>query len=152
MDNITIKNGNLLDANEQYICHQCNCVTKNSKYLAQHIFTRYPYANTYKTRTSNTNPGTIDIKGNGTNQRYIINMYAQYYPGKAKYSNDNPKVRLEWFKLCLHQIAQIKNINSVAMPFNIGCGSAGGDWNTYYKLIKEFVINNNITVVLYKFE
>lgn len=45
---IKIVEGNLLDSKEQYIGHQCNCVTSHAKTLAEQIFKKYPYADTYK--------------------------------------------------------------------------------------------------------
>jgi hypothetical protein len=36
------------------------------------------------------------------------------------------------------------------MPYNIGCGAAGGDWNIYFDMIKNFAYINQINVTLYK--
>ena len=97
-------------------------------------------------------PGTIDIMGDGINKRFIINAYAQYYPSKSKYTNDNPKNRLQWFNECLQKISQIKDIKkkTVALPFNIGCGSAGGNWDEYYNIIQDFANKEKIYITLYK--
>ena len=109
--NLTIKEGNLLDAKEKYLGHQCNCTTIRSKHLAQQVFEKYPYANTYKNRSFNPKsisiPGTIDIFENDNDQKYIINIYAQYYPGGSKYNNDSYSLRMGWFKNCLDKISQI---------------------------------------------
>ena len=44
-----------------------------------------------------------------------------------------------------------KNLVSIAFPMGIGCGLAGGDWNVYLNLIKQFKINNpNTKVTIYK--
>jgi O-acetyl-ADP-ribose deacetylase (regulator of RNase III) len=154
MSYIKTINGSLLDATEDYIIHQCNCISTNAKALAESLFNKYPYANTYKYRTKYTCsiPGTISVMGNGQNERYIINMYSQYYPALPKYNNDNTEKRIEWFKECLNKISSIENIinKTIAMPYNIGCGAAGGDWNVYYNLIKEWCENNKIYVTLYK--
>ncbi|QKF94011.1 macro domain-containing protein [Fadolivirus algeromassiliense] len=152
---VKIVKGNLLDATEDYIAHQCNCVTNHSKHIATQIFDKWPHANTYKLRTANkvthNIPGTIQLLGNGIDQRYIINMYAQYYPSTARYANDSKALRLKWFQECLDLIAE-NGIKNIAMPCRIGCGSAGGDWNTYLKLITEFADKYNIKVTLYDFD
>lgn len=149
---VTVIKEDLLDATEEYICHQCNCCTTQSKFLAKQIFDRYPTANTYihRTRDPNTRstPGTIEVFDCA--DKYIVNMFSQFYPGKSKYNNDSLYKRKKWFKLCLDHIAQIPNIKKIAMPFRIGCGAAGGKWDEYFNLIKEFSKNNNIEVVLYK--
>ena len=154
MANVKIVNGNLLDATEEYIAHQCNCVTTQSKHIAKQIFDKFPYANTYKRRTrdkvTHNTPATIEIMAN-LKDKHIINMYAQYYPGVSKYIHDSKQLRLEWFKQCLDKIGE-RGIKNVAMPFRIGSGSAGGDWNEYLKLITQFAVKYDIHVTLYKLE
>ena len=159
---VNIIDGDLLDATENYIVHQCNCVTNQSKFVAKQIFDKYPYSNTYKMRTTSKEthsiPGTIDIMGNGTNNRYVINMYSQLYPTYAKYGNDSIKLRQEWFKKCLECIGNELNretgehTETIAMPYKIGCGSAGGNWEVYFDMIKEFSDKYDIEVMLYKFD
>lgn len=138
------KKGSILEADEIYIAHQCNCVSENSVGLALNIFNRFPQANTYGSKR---NFGTIDTihVGNG---KYIINMYAQYYPGGPKYK-DTSKVRLEAFQSCLDYISEIP-LSSIAMPDKIGCGLAKGDWDTYYKMIEQFSKKHSIDVILYQ--
>ena len=151
---VKIIDGNLLEAKEKYLAHQCNCATIKSAHLAKSVFDKYPYANTYKSRTYDKStrsiPGTIDVLGNGSDQRFVINMYAQYYPSKAKYANDSYALRMGWFKQCLDEIAKIDSIKDLALPFNCGCGSAGGDWNQYYSEICNFANKYKINVVLYR--
>lgn len=151
---IQIINDDLLNAKEDYIVHQCNCVSNDAKTLAEKIFKKYPYANSYKNRTTSTRsiPGTIEIFGNGTNKRFIINAYAQFYPSTNKYQNDNAEKRIKWFEECLNKISEIENINTktIAMPYNIGCGAGGGNWIEYYKLIRKFARREKIYVTLYK--
>lgn len=146
---VTIKKGNLLDATEKYVIHQCNCVSKYAKTLAKQIFDKYPYANTYINRQYRNIPGTIDICGDH-NHRYIINFYSQLYPSIPKYNNDSYELRLKWFKECLNLVSQIDNLENIAMPYLIGCGSAGGDWNDYIKIINDFAEKIKKPIVLYK--
>jgi len=82
---IEIVSGDLLLSPEKYIAHQCNCVTQASAGTAKAIFDKYPHSNTYAERKSPDTMGTIKILGNGQDERFVINMFAQYYPGKAKY-------------------------------------------------------------------
>lgn len=154
--NLHYIDGNILDSEVEYICHQCNCVSFNAAHLAKSIFETYPYANQYSRRIisdSNTKsePGTIDIFGDGEENRYVINMYAQRYPGRSKYNNDTPEDRLKWFGMCLIRIAQ-EGIDEIALPYRIGCGAAGGDWSKYENVIKNFAIRYpKINIYLLKF-
>lgn len=146
---IEIVTGNLLEVPEKYITHQCNCLTQNSAGTAKAIFDKFPYANTYERRvrgedgetTNKDIPGTIVILGNGKEQRFIINMYAQYYPGKPKYpksSLDGIPVREKYFYHCLLRVAKIPNLESIAFPWRIGCNLGGGDWEHYLGMIGNF--------------
>ena len=58
---IEIKKGDLLKANESYICQQCNCVTIKSHGLSKSIGDKYSYGDPYKNRPKKT-PNTNDIK------------------------------------------------------------------------------------------
>lgn len=145
--------GDLCSLNADYICHQCNCVTSGiGMYLAKTIFTKFPYANVYKDRNKRVRdtPGTICIKGDGRTERYIINMFAQYYPNTARYPNDSTELRQKWFLMCLDKMAKCVQYGaSVAFPERIGCNSAGGDWNVYYAMITKFaMVRPDLYVIL----
>ena len=82
--------------------------------------------------------------------RYIINMMAQFNPGKP-HKDDDPldgyQVRKSYFISCMKLIGELKP-ESVAFPWQIGCGLAGGNWDFYKKVIDKFSESYNI--VLYK--
>lgn len=131
-------NSNLLEVSAQVIAQQCNCTSKRTRGLSAAIAKKYPYANFYSRRTETSEPGTIELRGKKRkNQRYVLALYAQYYPGKPK-ANDTSGDRIMWFNKCLHRISKIKNLRSIAFPSGIGCGLAGGEWNVYQRLIEEW--------------
>ena len=138
---IKIIKGNLLTTDTQYIAHQCNCISKRSAHLSKDMFEKFPYADVYTGRIIPNELGTIKICGNGQDQRYVINMFGQYFPGTCKYPNgskDNPKLRENSFQKCLEQIEKINNLKEIAFPYQIGCGAAGGNWIKYETMINEF--------------
>ena len=47
---LNIIDGNLLDAREKYICHQCNCLSKTSYGLSKSIANKFKWADIYKIR------------------------------------------------------------------------------------------------------
>jgi len=157
-----IVKGDLLEAKEKYIAHQCNATSNQAGGLAHYLFKRFPYANIYKHRpypykpTGPDFPGHFVLTGNGIDQRFVINMLAQYYPGDPVGDAsllDSRKKREAYFTSCLVSMAQIKNMESIAFPFKIGCGLAGGDWDTYLKMLQVFDIGvnmkQNVRVVVY---
>jgi O-acetyl-ADP-ribose deacetylase (regulator of RNase III) len=143
--NIIYKIGDLLNSSDQYIVHQCNCTSSNYKGLSKAIVEKFPYATFYAKR--NRIPGTIEIKGDGINERFIIGMFAQNYTGLPLYNNDTYELRLKWFASCLDIIALIPDIKSIGFPYNIGCGLAGGDWKDYLDMIKEFAKKNKHVII-----
>jgi hypothetical protein len=159
---ITEISGNLLDSSEEYILQQCCCTSIKTQGLSDAIAAKWPEANPYGSRKklkgnwateeTRSKPGTIDIFGK------VICMYAQYSHGKPNTLKDplNPQIeetfqtRLSWFKECLKQIAELKP-KSIALPYKIGCGLAGGSWTAYYKALQEWSSTNpDIKVVIYR--
>jgi len=123
----------------EYIAHQCNCVTKGlAGGLARSLFEKFPFADVYAERKEFSDPGTIGIFSCG--EQKIINMYAQYYPGKPiNYNNpkDGTEVRENYFKRCLGAIRLLDDIKSIAFPRLIGCDLAGGNWERYRSFIQD---------------
>jgi hypothetical protein len=150
INNLIIKIGDLLEADEQYICQQCNCSSSNYKGLSKSIVEAFPWACFYSER--NREPGTIMIKGDEKkSERPVIAMFAQRYIGPAKFASDTANMRLIWFEKCLKQIGELEGLESIAFPYNIGCGLAGGEWSAYLRLLENFATqNSNIKIVIYQ--
>lgn len=141
---LEIITGDLLLSDAKYIAHQTNAITNTTAHgLAYYLFKKYPYADCYADRKEVSTLGTIDIRGNGKDQRFVINMCAQYYPGPVlKTFEDHPlhgtKAREKAFHKCLLKIAKIENIETIAFPYLTGCGLAKGNWDHYYQMINNF--------------
>ena len=61
--------------------------------------------------------------------------------------------REEWFRYCLGLIDKVDGVKSVALPWQIGCGLAGGDWIVYEKMIRDWAENHpDVLVAIYKLE
>ena len=142
---------NILNATEEYICHQCNCVTREAAGLAAQLFQKWSYADCYSTRWEPDMPGTINI---ASERKSIINMFAQVYPGAPKDPNDKHdgfQARKKYFIYCLRAIAlNVEPNSSLAFPYKIGCGMAGGDWAFYELAINKFATINKLRVTFYK--
>lgn len=146
-----------MGAKEKYLCHQTNCVTNRAAHLAKDVFKAFPYADIYTDREEPDHPGSIIVRGNGTEHRFVINMLGQVYPGAPRYpdsSIDGHSAREKYFHRCLHEISKITNLESIAFPWCIGCGAAGGSWNAYHDLIARFTDyvekQQNVKVSIYK--
>ena len=54
--------------------------------------------------------------------------------------------RQGWFQECLDAIGKL-NLKSVAFPYEIGCGLAGGKWACYDNMLQKFACENPETEV-----
>lgn len=167
---IEIKKGDLLDATEKIIAHQCNCVTVRSHGLSAAIAKKWPWADMYSKRCpiSRKNcasipdiPGTTKIMTdpNDEHGQQIACLFGQWTPGKPNaFSRYYPKTypddraaRLTYFSRSLTSLehyCEKNNIEKIAMPFKIGCGLAGGNWNDYEQMLE----NSTLSIILYLLE
>lgn len=158
--------GDILNSQEEYIVQQCNCLTITSSGLSKTLADKWSWADPYskRRRIGSRNlaieedrdaPGTIRILS--SNDKNVICMFAQWAPGKCQKYKSYPSYEIDtypnrkiWFQKCLDLIADIDGIKSIAFPYKIGCGLAGGNWNDYYEMLEEFDKNTSIEVVIYK--
>ena len=79
------------------------------------------------------------VRGDGVEQRFVIGM--QFYPGRPRFPDsrkDGYEARKVAFAKCLVKIARLPQLGSVAFPWGVGCGAAGGDWVQYLAILKRF--------------
>ena len=142
------KTGDILAAEDDYIVHQTNCVTRTAGGLAKAIFKKWPHANTYSSGRRRT-PGTISAHGDGKRQRRVINVYGQHQPGgPARTGKDTRTGRLQFFRDALRRLATYimatrTGYTTVAFPARIGCGLARGNWTDYQRAILRFASGVN---------
>lgn len=139
--------GDIFNSKEKYLVHQTNCISRGASGIARLIFDKFPYSNCYQNRNCSDIPGTNKIFGNGIDQRFVVNMMAQYAPGKIDELSRSDKafMRHYYFHNCLIELAKVENLKSVVFPAGIGCDIAGGNWEVYLGEIKEFYYNVNKT-------
>ena len=120
------------------IVHQCNATSKRSLGLASSIFKKYPSANIYsgKYKEENREVGTIIERA--VKDKKIINLICQKNPGKPS-KGDTSEDRLRWLTECLKLVVKCKP-SSIAFPYHMGCGLAGGNWNEVLKIIEDFAL------------
>jgi len=143
---IEIITGDLLSATTDYIAHQCNATHNRNLGLSSLISKRYPKANIYNGNfeVKHRTPGSIIVRDN------VIAMIAQVSQGKPK-APESKSTREKLFQQCLEQISTMDSIKSVAFPYGIGCGLAGGDWNRYFSMIQSWSTQHpTIQIKIYK--
>ena len=151
---IKIVNEDIMNAKEYIIAHQVNCFTMGSG-LAKTIFTKYPKVKTEHAKI------VQQYKGNekallGTAQlvhvgdHVIANCFGQYNYGRDKtvvYTDYNA-LRISF--MCVRARMSVDPTLTLAIPYNIGCGLANGDWNKVIKIIKNVFEKYDNRVKIYK--
>jgi|688.fasta_scaffold573284_2 O-acetyl-ADP-ribose deacetylase (regulator of RNase III) len=146
---IKIAKGNILEATEDIIAHQTNCMGVMGGGLAKQIRDKYP--NVYKEYKSFCNKAQL-LFGNVqlitcSDGKTIANLFGQYGYGNDKQYTDY-KALEESLENMLFLIRPFKK--SIALPYKLGCGLAGGDWNIVYKIIEKVFEDYDVTI--YNFE
>lgn len=153
---IQIIEGNLLDATENIICHQVNCMGVMGSGVALQIRNKWPnvyyeYVD-YVHKIGNNTFGTCHIVPIGFN-KYVANLFGQYSFGTSKRQTDYRQLGLALDMLLTMGNVVKKNKNNLpwtyAFPEYIGCGLAGGDWNIVQKMIEEKFANESVTIYRY---
>lgn len=141
---IKIVNGNILNATEDIICQQVNCKAG----LAKQIRDKYPNVYTeYKEFCKNNKEllGKIQtsVQPDG---KYIVNVFVQDGYGREYTSYFCLKNALE---LLLREVTVGKTSYvegkklSIAIPYEIGCGLGGGNWEEVYEVYSCVMVFDN---------
>lgn len=128
--------GDVLKSKADVICHQTNCKGVMGAGIARQIKAVYPKV--FKEYESYCRKGSplgqaqlIEVAPS----KYICNIFGQDGYGTNKQQTDYKAVQSALNKLKSQM--QSLGLTSVAFPHGIGCGLAGGNWNTYSNMIKE---------------
>jgi O-acetyl-ADP-ribose deacetylase (regulator of RNase III) len=151
--------GNLLESECGIIIHQANCQGRMASGIAKQIVHLYPSVadadRQYhipvgdRKRMGHTSHAWVD---GPYGRLLVVNLYGQFYYGKGL------QTEYEAFKRGLRSIlARIdileKKNNTrykIGLPFNVGCGLAGGDWDIVFEIIKECAAEFKHDLYLYK--
>lgn len=146
---IKIIKGNLLDATENLICHQVNCKGVMGSGVARVLRDKYPdifpfyklLCDSYGSKLL----GQIQ-KVFIDDNKYIVNMFGEDTYGKIGLHTNYGQLEIALKQL--YTYAKNKGY-TVAMPYKIGCGLGGGDWDgVVYPMLETIFTDINLT--LYK--
>ncbi|MEK4118059.1 macro domain-containing protein [Paenibacillus sp. FSL K6-1566] len=148
---IKMVEGSLLEAAEDILGHQVNCQGVMGSGIAKLLRNKYPSLfPAYKEFCQNHDPH--DVLGKclivKTDNKSVANLFGQLNYGRQK-------VRYTDYEALKESLAALKTEAqkdglSVALPFNIGCGLANGDWSVVYGIIED--VFHDYEVTLYKLE
>ena len=118
---ITIKQDDILNATEQYIC--CIACSSEKKINAiqepnlARLWTKFPYANAYsehKKLGKRWKLGSIEFFKEDNNKT-IMTIFSRLYPGTCKLPGDDTLKRKKWFKEALKSLSTYSDLKSIAL-------------------------------------
>lgn len=166
MSSIKIINGNILDAKTDFILHQVNCqgvmgsgVAKTLRQYENGLFQHYYLMYNKVTEAGFSLLGLNDYYWwtNHGESQCVVSMFAQDkygYDGK-QYTDLGAFIKcLRRFKTnwpaWIEECDELRN-TTVALPYKIGCGRGGADWdNDIYPIIKRELADYNVELWRYE--
>ena len=133
--------GDIVTGNFNFFVQQVNCKGVMGAGLAKQIRDKYPavyydYINAIK--YENATLGHVLLSP--ANGRICVCLFSQYGYGRDKRYTD-----YEAFSKCLtalqRMISDYPAEYTIAFPYGIGCGLAGGDWNIIRPMLEQFSEN-----------
>ncbi len=161
---IKIIEGNIVDAQTDYIIHQVNCqgemntgVAKALRDFDESIYIHYRYmCEVYKFDPTSL-LGTYDQYDIKNGAQTVLSLFAQNnygYDGKqytdVKAFQDGLKSISQQIPIYWFDVDNRPHKTSIALPYKIGCGRGGADWEVVYKIIEEEL--GSFKVELWKLE
>jgi O-acetyl-ADP-ribose deacetylase (regulator of RNase III) len=159
--------GNLLTyLGIKVIAHQTNCLGVMGAGIAKQIKVRNPELFKAYVRYCKKNPdahvilGTVQMVPTDDGSQIVANLFGEYsfcesiapfYEGGKSRHTDYVAL-----KECFHRLHTwlvLHDVETVGIPYKIGCGLAGGDWDgVVYPMIKEeFGDDEDITLYIVKY-
>jgi O-acetyl-ADP-ribose deacetylase (regulator of RNase III) len=151
---IKIVQGNILNASENIICQQVNCKGVMNAGIAKQIRDKYPNIYIEYQRYCLSHPkdkllGKVFIYPIDYTSKYICCIFGQDNFGRTPNTvYTSYKALREGFQTIKNEAR--KNNLTIAIPYGIGCGLAGGSWNMVYTIIKN--IFDDYDAMIYRLE
>jgi len=146
--NIIILPGSCLDSAAQVVAHQTNCRGVMGAGVALAIREKYPeimpeYQEACLSRNMLGQCQLIATE----DERYIANLFGQDRFGSGT-QTDYEALQSAFNSLA--DLMQTHRLTSLSMPYKLGCGLAGGDWNIVFKMLKKAFTGKHLRLELWR--
>ena len=134
-----LEHSNILEVKSGIICHQVNCIGAMGAGLALQIKNKWPvvfknYKEECKLHAKDPTRLLGKVQDTFISENLVIaNCFGQVYPGR-----NGVMTNYDAWDEILDKLNDICNFFSLELhfPYMVGCGLAGGDWNTILGKIK----------------
>lgn len=129
---------NIFDVECDYILHQTNCFGVAGAGLALQIRNKVPgWFQAYQKYCREHNAlGSVQV------YKHIINMFGQYGYGRYGKHTDYAAVQ----KALRHLNCVIPKGSTIAIPYNLGCGLAGGNWDIMLSIVSHELTDYTVII------
>lgn len=141
---ITVKDGDLFSATEGIICHQVNCKGVMGRGVAKTFKQVFPENYELYKEACNNAINSTDLLGKliflgEDDNKYSCSMFAQDDYHNRSVCNTNYEAFRSCCKAIAHTADAISSSHKVTinMPYKIGCGLGGGDWDVVLRILWE---------------
>lgn len=134
--------GDILNAQHGIITHQCNCQLVMGAGLAKQIRAKYPYVYSEYRAMKGYEPhrrlGLCQIVEVKRKELYVANLFGQWhYRPRGIVHTDYGALAMAFASLRGWHIENCHEDFPIFVPYKIGCGLAGGNWETVERIISE---------------
>lgn len=158
MNNVIIKEADLLQAPVEAIIHQANCQNTMGSGIASALRYRWPEvyeADCLTMKGDKSKLGKFSVAAiNDPNStvKFVFNMYSQFLYGRDKrYTNYEAMAKaLDSIVMTLCTEGKYKDVKTVGIPYNMGCIRGGGNWNIVRTIVEETFNGSPFTVLICK--
>ena len=144
MTSIVVREQDILTVEQGIICHQVNLQGKMGKGIALDIRNKWPTVYESYLEALNQNKVKLgSVQGVQVADKLVVaNIFAQF-----NYGNDIRHTNYEALAVALESLSNVtKETSLIHIPYNMGCGNAGGCWRIVYEIIRESLKNRNVII------
>lgn len=150
--------GDLLQSDCEVIAHQANCFSKMYSGIAGQIRKIYPDAVKadeefpFKPALRLGGCSFCDTVGTNGLHKRVYNLYGQYSMGTDKQHTDYKALESALDTMMIHlEKSGMSNVK-IGVPWRMGCGLGGGDWNVVEEILKRVSERHRRDIYIYQRE
>lgn len=139
--------GDLLASDCDIIMHQANCQSVMNAGIAKSIRQKYPDA----FLVDKADPRSPEERLGGYTSvtedgRTIVNLYGQFGYGRGENYTNYGALEHALYTF----LSTVEGTPKIGLPYNMGCGLAGGDWNVVESILKRITQTTDHKFYIYK--
>lgn len=148
------KDVDIFDSKADVIVHSCNCFCTMGGGIALEIARRFPEASEADQKTESGDIGKLGKVGivkvkSANSPRFIANLYGQFDLGSWERKTNYEAIACGLEKIRDYFLTNDPNV-TIAIPWNMGCGLGGGDWNVIEAIIYSIFEEDRLRVLICK--